>query len=144
MCQYANLKELTFKICTFANWHICKFICGQSRVRTYVLVREQIYSLSPLTTRPPARLIIYLVRRRPSDQVVSRRRESNPRPADYKSAALPTELLRLIHFKYLFNPNLPDENRDALPTELLRQKYANVPIGKCANKRTTLFLGMQR
>ena len=25
----------------------------------------------------------------------SRRRESNPRPADYKSAALPTELLRL-------------------------------------------------
>ena len=29
--------------------------CGQSRVRTYVLVREQIYSLSPLTTRPSAR-----------------------------------------------------------------------------------------
>ena len=28
---------------------------GQSRVRTYVLVREQIYSLSPLTTRPSAR-----------------------------------------------------------------------------------------
>ncbi len=27
---------------------------GQSRVRTYVLVREQIYSLSPLTTRPSA------------------------------------------------------------------------------------------
>ena len=31
------------------------FFCGQSRVRTYVLVREQIYSLSPLTTRPSAR-----------------------------------------------------------------------------------------
>ena len=30
---------------------------GQSRVRTYVLVREQIYSLSPLTTRPSAPLI---------------------------------------------------------------------------------------
>ena len=31
-----------------------KKIGGQSRVRTYVLVREQIYSLSPLTTRPSA------------------------------------------------------------------------------------------
>ena len=31
-------------------------LCGQSRVRTYVLVREQIYSLSPLTTRPSALL----------------------------------------------------------------------------------------
>ena len=28
--------------------------CGQSRVRTCVLVREQIYSLSPLTARPSA------------------------------------------------------------------------------------------
>ena len=32
------------------------FYCGQSRVRTYVLVREQIYSLSPLTTRPSAQI----------------------------------------------------------------------------------------
>ncbi len=56
---------------------------GQSRVRTYVLVREQIYSLSPLTTRPSA-------------QNLSRKWDSNPRPADYKSAALPTELFRLI------------------------------------------------
>ena len=31
-----------------------KTCSGQSRVRTYVLVREQIYSLSPLTTRPSA------------------------------------------------------------------------------------------
>ena len=31
-----------------------RIICGQSRVRTYVLVREQFYSLSPLTTRPSA------------------------------------------------------------------------------------------
>ena len=30
--------------------------CGQSRVRTYVHVSEQIYSLSPLTTRPSARV----------------------------------------------------------------------------------------
>ena len=32
--------------------------CGQSRVRTYVHLREQIYSLSPLTTRPSAQLEI--------------------------------------------------------------------------------------
>ena len=31
----------------------CRY-CGQSRFRTYVLRREQIYSLSPLTTRPSA------------------------------------------------------------------------------------------
>ena len=30
---------------------------------------------------------------------LSRGRESNPRPADYKSAALPTELPRLIFIK---------------------------------------------
>ena len=30
--------------------------------------------------------------------IKSRRRESNPRPTDYKSVALPTELLRLIKF----------------------------------------------
>ena len=29
-------------------------------------------------------------------QILSRRRESNPRPTDYKSVALPTELLRLL------------------------------------------------
>lgn len=29
----------------------------------------------------------------------SRRRDSNPRPADYKSAALPAELLRLFLFE---------------------------------------------
>ena len=33
---------------------IKELFCGQSRVRTYVLVREQIYSLSPLTARPSA------------------------------------------------------------------------------------------
>jgi len=42
-----------FRILTFAVQNYEK-LCGQSRVRTYVLVREQIYSLSPLTTRPSA------------------------------------------------------------------------------------------
>ena len=44
----SNLKELVIAFDTITS-------CGQSRVRTYVLVREQIYSLSPLTTRPSAR-----------------------------------------------------------------------------------------
>ena len=61
---------------------------GQSRVRTYVLVREQIYSLSPLTTRPSALLEVFDIKK------LSRRWDSNPRPTDYKSVALPTELLR--------------------------------------------------
>ena len=40
---------------------------------------QQIYSLPPLTAREPL-------------QTWSWREESNPRPTDYKSAALPTEL----------------------------------------------------
>ncbi len=48
---------------------------GESRIRTYEDVRQQIYSLPQLAT---------LV----SPQKRSRWRDSNPRPADYKSAAL--------------------------------------------------------
>lgn len=50
-----HLQRTTYTIFKFANYLIRKFDCGQSRVRTYVLVREQIYSLSPLTARPSAR-----------------------------------------------------------------------------------------
>ncbi len=35
-----------------------------------------------------------------SFHLMSRRRESNPRPTDYKSVALPTELLRLIFYNF--------------------------------------------
>ena len=42
---------------------------------------RQIYSLLPLTTREPLQY-----------QSESQRRESNPRPTDYKSVALPSEL----------------------------------------------------
>jgi hypothetical protein len=57
MCQYANEKnyEQNLHICLLAYLQI--LFCGQSRFRTYVLVREQIYSLSPLTTRPSAQNI---------------------------------------------------------------------------------------
>ena len=41
----------------FQNRHIYKLFRGQSRVRTCVLVREQIYSLSPLTARPSAQIL---------------------------------------------------------------------------------------
>ena len=40
-----------------------KELSGQSRVRTYVLVREQIYSLSPLTTRPSALLEVFDIKK---------------------------------------------------------------------------------
>ena len=33
---------------------------GGDRIRTYVHIRDQIYSLTPLTTRPPLHKIIYL------------------------------------------------------------------------------------
>ena len=52
-------KFSNFQIFKFSNFQIFKLKCGQSRVRTYVLVREQIYSLSPLTTRPSALNIVY-------------------------------------------------------------------------------------
>ena len=48
---------------------------------------------------------------------VSRRLESNQRPTDYKSVALPTELLRPVISNIIFKPcDLPDNNRDALPS----------------------------
>ena len=73
---------------------------GERRIRTSEALRRQIYSLLPLTAResphdprPP------LVPRRQAEprppRVWSWRRDLNPRPADYKSAALPAELRQL-------------------------------------------------
>ena len=58
---------------------------------------RQIYSLIPLATREPLRKKAgYFVCFDPDCQGKwSWREESNPRPADYKSAALPTELRQL-------------------------------------------------
>ena len=55
--------------------------------------KQQIYSLSHLAT------LVY-----PHLKIKSRRRDSNPRPTDYKSVALPAELLRLI---FLILKNVP-------------------------------------
>ena len=49
---------------------------GEGRIRTYEGISQQIYSLPRLTTSLPL-------------HIWSRRRDLNPRPADYKSAALP-------------------------------------------------------
>ena len=57
-------------------------------------VAEQIYSLSPLTTRTSLRNHRHASPRRQGGWGISRRSGSNGRPADYKSAALPTELRR--------------------------------------------------
>ena len=84
-----------------------KLFRGQSRVRTCVLVREQIYSLSPLTARPSAHISIKKFNQSYSSNFIfltflSHLSESNQRPADYKSAALPTELKWLITFLQAF------------------------------------------
>ncbi len=55
---------------------------GESRIRTYEGVSQQIYSLPPL-----AAWVSPLI---PTTR--SQWTDSNPRPADYKSAALPAEL----------------------------------------------------
>jgi hypothetical protein len=59
-------------------------MCGQEWIRTTEVERQRIYSPPHLAALEPAQPIIK-----------SQRRDSNPRPADYKSAALPAELLWL-------------------------------------------------
>ena len=68
--------------------------CGQRRIRTSVDIRRQIYSLLPLTARPFPLLKSTKQFSKTDLVILSRREDLNPRPADYKSAALPTELHR--------------------------------------------------
>ena len=75
---------------------------------------QQIYSLPHLAT-----LVLPLVQK-------SRRRDSNPRPPDYKSGALPAELLRLL---MVFTKNFT-----------LKKGTANVLTNMdAANKKRTFF-----
>ena len=68
---------------------------GEGRTRTFEALGRQIYSLLRLTASLPRQLSVYGVRVRtcvvgePALVAWSWRRDSNPRPADYKSAALP-------------------------------------------------------
>ena len=59
---------------------------GSGWIRTIVAIQQQIYSLPPLAAREHSHIFIEFKIR------WSWWTDSNPRPADYKSAALPTEL----------------------------------------------------
>ena len=65
---------------------------GGGRIRTFEGISRQIYSLLPLATWVPhptsSEPAVAFMRKE------SRRRDSNSRPPDYKSGALPTELRR--------------------------------------------------
>ena len=71
-------KEHTIKVCSFTWWEM---VDSNHRRRS-----QQIYSLSPLATREISHIKFY------TKNSWSWWTDSNPRPADYKSAALPTEL----------------------------------------------------
>ena len=51
-CRIKNIRRSTFVI--------RHSLCGQGRIRTSVLVWDQIYSLTPLTARPPAQKAILI------------------------------------------------------------------------------------
>jgi hypothetical protein len=76
---------------------------GEGRIRTSEGDSRQIYSLFPLTAREPLRRLVIRFRAagsNPNPQLAAENRklpwswrwDSNPQPADYKSAALPIEL----------------------------------------------------
>ena len=96
----------TFSLLT-SHFSLLPSCSGQGRIRTSEGVCRQIYSLMRLTTSLPARVhprndhaacrhVIHNPcaekRNSPGSHLLSWRAESNRRPADYKSAALPTEL----------------------------------------------------
>ena len=74
------------------NWAIPAWLSGERRIRTSEVVRQQIYSLPQLATLVSPRysmlmyVFVFSACHRKKSQ--SRWRDSNPRPADYKSAAL--------------------------------------------------------
>ena len=58
---------------------------------------RQIYSLIPLAAREPLQMQLLALHHARQVKKWSWREELNPRPADYKSAALPTELRQPFH-----------------------------------------------
>ena len=81
----------------------------------------QIYSLLPLATREPVHINVRAL-------LWSRRWDLNPQPTDYKSVALPIELLRRKSRLWCLGAESNHRHRDfqslALPTELPRQSLA--------------------
>ena len=76
----SNPRPLAWKANALPTELLPQYVGGESRIRTYEGVRQQIYSLPQLATLVSPHLFPI--------QKKSRWRDSNPRPADYKSAAL--------------------------------------------------------
>ena|GEM_PF-3926091 len=74
----------------FLVFYLRAIIYGGGRIRTSEGLRRQIYSLLPLATWVPLQLLANV-----DKNIWSWRWDSNPQPADYKSAALPIELRQL-------------------------------------------------
>ena len=112
-------QQRTLSASSLAHWHICELanlICGQRRIRTSVLVREQIYSLSPLATRPSAHRISDLQIRCTEPLV-------GIEPTTYWlqiscSTSWAKVALLFKHLTLASNQRSPDSNRDAQPIEL--------------------------
>jgi hypothetical protein len=105
----------------------CQLSRGQEWIRTTEVERQRIYSPLHLAALEPA--LRAIKNNLKFDKVsgfrslvVSQRRESNPRPADYKSAALPTELL------WRLNSNIVLLRRSA-PRVYLN---SNLPVHDCS------------
>ena len=98
--------------------------CGESRIRTCEGKNQQIYSLSSLAAWVSPRIKHF--------KELSRWRDSNPRPADYKSAALAswatsacTFFQKKARFKRIANVNIYFFNQNNLYFFLIRKSNKN-------------------
>jgi hypothetical protein len=73
---------------------------GQERIRTSEVERQRIYSPPHLAALEPARVYTKL---KMQPELLSHLSESNQRPTDYKSVALPAELKWRIFYQKAFN-----------------------------------------
>ena len=108
-------------IYTFSHSHIFTFHRGQGWIRTTELRRGQIYSLLPLATWLLA----------PLNQ--SHLSESNQRPTDYKSVALPAELKWRFYW-YKACKEL------SFTLHLSQKRTANVAVCRMITSRKQTFL----
>lgn len=94
--RFISSKEVRISFTVPVREYCLPFVSGESRIRTYEGISQQIYSLPQLTALVsplwfPCMLFEWKTfhQNQGSDELfTSRWRDSNPRPADYKSAAL--------------------------------------------------------
>jgi hypothetical protein len=77
---------------------------GQERSRTSEVERQRIYSPPHLATLEPALLKSKVKVNHARCEMLSHLSESNQRPTDYKSVALPAELKWRIFYQKTFQP----------------------------------------